>query len=70
MKAIRKLYQYGQLAFSVALDIWAFSMLLRCVFGGYDAFYSICFAAMTVSTWFLMVKSSWAEIQDIRGGKK
>ena len=70
MKAIRNIYYYGQVVFSVAIDVWAIYMLLRCIFGGYDAFYSICFAAMTVSTWLLMVKPSWAELQEMKGGVK
>lgn len=69
MKALKWIYLYGQLVFALIFDVWAVFMLLRCIIQGSDKFYWVCFAAMILSTWFLMVKSSWREIQEEKGGR-
>lgn len=69
MKALKYIYLYGQLIFSLLLTLWAMAMVIRCIIEGCHAFYVICFVAMTISSWFLMVKSSWAELKEEKGGK-
>lgn len=68
MKALKWIYLYGQLIFSLLLDVWVAFMLIRCILQGSDIFYWACFMAMILSTWFLMVKSSWREIKEAKGG--
>lgn len=69
MKVIKYIFLYGQVFFSILLLIWAIAMVVRCIVEGCHAFYIVCFVAMTASTWFLMVKPSWAELKEEKGGR-
>lgn len=67
MKTLKYIFLYGQVVFSILILIWAIAMVVRCIVEGSHAFYIVCFICLIASTWFLLVKPSWAELKEEKG---